>query len=271
MNYAQIISPDGGIKIKTGIGSPENVLLGNEGVYYRDTATNTIYVKKTNYTTTGWQIASIDPTLAKEGQVLTKKIGGAIGYDFSTNEYTTAGRPILGPTQKLLIWNTTTGGPEFWNGVSWQTLSGGTSIIDNLLSTSTTAALSANQGRVLNNSINAKETAFSKNNAFNKNFGTTAGTIVQGNDPRLLIKRLFVSIGSSTGGNKKGVSFSYGVSISSPFFQVSITSGNNNDAFSHKVINKSTTSAQLEIYRIDAGSWGDTAVACQVSIYNSTY
>lgn len=32
---------------------------------------------------------------------------------------------------------------------------------------------------------NSKEPAFSKNTAFNKNFGTTAGTVCQGNDPRL--------------------------------------------------------------------------------------
>ena len=33
--------------------------------------------------------------------------------------------------------------------------------------------------------VNAKENAFSKNSAFNKNFGTTSGTVTQGNDSRL--------------------------------------------------------------------------------------
>jgi hypothetical protein len=33
--------------------------------------------------------------------------------------------------------------------------------------------------------LNGKESVFSKNTAFNKNFGTTAGTVTQGNDSRL--------------------------------------------------------------------------------------
>ena len=34
--------------------------------------------------------------------------------------------------------------------------------------------------------LNGKENAFTKNTAFNKNFGTTAGTVVEGNDSRIL-------------------------------------------------------------------------------------
>jgi len=37
----------------------------------------------------------------------------------------------------------------------------------------------------LQTAINGKEPVFSKNTAFNKNFGTTAGTVTQGNDSRL--------------------------------------------------------------------------------------
>ena len=37
----------------------------------------------------------------------------------------------------------------------------------------------------LQTTLNAKEAAFSKNTAFNKNFGTTSGTVTQGNDSRL--------------------------------------------------------------------------------------
>lgn len=34
--------------------------------------------------------------------------------------------------------------------------------------------------------LNSKEASFSKNTAFNKNFGNSAGTIAEGNDPRIL-------------------------------------------------------------------------------------
>jgi hypothetical protein len=37
----------------------------------------------------------------------------------------------------------------------------------------------------LQTALNGKESVFSKNTAFNKNFGTTAGTVTQGNDSRL--------------------------------------------------------------------------------------
>lgn len=37
--------------------------------------------------------------------------------------------------------------------------------------------------------LNGKEPAFSKNSAFNKSFGTTAGTVCQGNDARLSNQR----------------------------------------------------------------------------------
>src|SRR5690606_14901185 len=36
------------------------------------------------------------------------------------------------------------------------------------------------------NTVTSKEPAFSKNSAFNKNFGATAGTVAQGNDTRIL-------------------------------------------------------------------------------------
>lgn len=145
---------------------------------------------------------------------------------------------------------------------------GSTPIIDNLTSTSTTSALSANQGRVLNN---AKEPVFSKNNAFNKNFGTTSGTVMQGNDARVLVKRRKVLIGTSLSSNKKGVSFSYGTTIQNPFFELAMTSGNNNDAFVVKVTNVTTTSAYLEVYRADGSNWGDSTVSCYVTIYSGTY
>ena len=58
-------------------------------------------------------------------------------------------------------------------------------IIDNLTSTSTADPLSANQGKVLKDLADTKEPSFTKNTAFNKDFGTTAGTVAEGNDSRI--------------------------------------------------------------------------------------
>ena len=49
--------------------------------------------------------------------------------------------------------------------------------------------------------LNGKEPAFTKNNAFNKNFGTAAGTVCQGNDSRLSNARRASNITMSYNGN----------------------------------------------------------------------
>ena len=38
----------------------------------------------------------------------------------------------------------------------------------------------------LQTSLDGKEPIFTKNTGFNKNFGTTAGTVVEGNDSRIV-------------------------------------------------------------------------------------
>jgi len=95
------------------------------------------------------------------------------------------------------------------NNTFWENLGDlvNVAVIDDLDSTSPTDALSANQGRVLKalidglpldvnwgdiggtlsaqtdlqSALNGKEPTFSKNTGFNKNFGTTAGTVSEGN------------------------------------------------------------------------------------------
>jgi hypothetical protein len=51
-----------------------------------------------------------------------------------------------------------------------------------LASTSSTGALTSTDWNIFNN----KENAFTKNTAFNKNFGTASGTVAEGNDSRIL-------------------------------------------------------------------------------------
>ncbi len=65
-------------------------------------------------------------------------------------------------------------------------------VSDSVSSTSSSVAASSkavktayDKGVAAYNLANTKEPAFSKNTAFNKNFGTTSGTVCQGNDSRL--------------------------------------------------------------------------------------
>jgi len=60
-------------------------------------------------------------------------------------------------------------------------------VINNLTSTSTIYPLSANQGKVLQDN---KEATFSKNTAFNKNFGSINGSVCEGDDSRLSDSRV---------------------------------------------------------------------------------
>ena len=56
----------------------------------------------------------------------------------------------------------------------------------------------------LENIEGALEPAFAKNTAFNKNFGTTAGTVTEGNDARLAADRtrkITISSSAPTGGS----------------------------------------------------------------------
>jgi len=118
--------------------------------------------------------------------------------------------------------------------------------------------------------LDTKEPLFSKNNAFNKNFGTDLNTIPQGNDARFLVKRLRVLVGSS-GGKKKGGAFNYGATISDPFFSTEIFSSNSNDAFICKIISRTSTTGYYEVYRADGGNWGDTNLQLEILIFNGTY
>lgn len=56
--------------------------------------------------------------------------------------------------------------------------------------------------------LNGKEPAFAKNNAFNKNFGTAAGTVCQGNDSRLSNARRASNITMSLASGNLWISYS---------------------------------------------------------------
>lgn len=137
--------------------------------------------------------------------------------------------------EKVLGDNTNTGWTLI-NGAG----SGSITVTNNLTSSSTTDALSANQGRVLNL------------------------------DSRFVVKRLRVLVGSSSG-NKKGGTFNYGTTISDPFFSSEIFSGNNNDAFCCKITSRNSTSGYYEVYRADGSGWGDASLKLEILIFNGTY
>ena len=68
---------------------------------------------------------------------------------------------------------------------------------DSAYSVASTAQASANTAQ---GAADSKEPAFTKNSAFNKNFGSAAGTVCQGNDARLSNARRASNISMSTDG-----------------------------------------------------------------------
>lgn len=73
-----------------------------------------------------------------------------------------------------------------WNGSSWDRQNGARAfdvVYDNSGSTLTSVNLEASTNE-LDTKVNGKEPSFTKNTAFNKNFGTTSGTVAEGNDSR---------------------------------------------------------------------------------------
>lgn len=89
-----------------------------------------------------------DPTLDNDGNAL---LVGALYFNSSSKQ--------------LKVWN-----GSVWSDTALQ-------LNNTLTSTSTTQALTAAQGKVLQDS---KEPAFTKNTGFNKNLGTSAGTVLEG-------------------------------------------------------------------------------------------
>jgi hypothetical protein len=73
-----------------------------------------------------------------------------------------------------------------WSGSSWDRQNGARAfdvVYDNSGSTLTSINLEASTNE-LDTKVNGKEPSFTKNTAFNKNFGTVSGTVVEGNDSR---------------------------------------------------------------------------------------
>lgn len=71
-----------------------------------------------------------------------------------------------------------------WNISTWDVVYPKTTIA-NVTNLSTTLADLSSDITDVENQLNGKEPSFSKNTAFNKNFGSTAGTVTEGNDARL--------------------------------------------------------------------------------------
>lgn len=77
----------------------------------------------------------------------------------------------------------------------------------------------------LNSALAGKEATFSKKTAFNKNFGTTAGTVMQGNDSRLSNGQTAYSWGDHTTANyvQKDGSGKVGIGVNSPAMKLHLS------------------------------------------------
>lgn len=161
--------------------------------------------------TNSFNSAAVAPTAAKTSQVLTIQLNGTAQPTFNGS---TARTINVTPAS---IGAATTGALD---GVV-SDLTDGTTVVAQankvtnalvIMSNSGTALVnydgSATANMTLSPSNVGAEPAFTKNTAFNKNFGSSAGTVCQGNDSRLSNARRSSNISMSLSGTNLSISYS---------------------------------------------------------------
>lgn len=178
---------------------------------YATTAGTANTVLDGSITTSSFNSAAVAPTAAKTSQALTIQLNGAAQPTFNGS---TARTINVTPAS---IGAATTGALD---GVV-SDLTDGTTVVAQadkvtnalvIMSNSGTALVnydgSATANMTLSPSNVGAEPAFTKNTAFNKNFGSSAGTVCQGDDSRLSNARRSSNIGMSLSGTNLSISYS---------------------------------------------------------------
>lgn len=178
---------------------------------YATTAGTANTVLDGSITTGSFNSAAVAPTAAKTSQALTIQLNGAAQPTFNGS---TARTINVTPAS---IGAATTGALD---GVV-SDLTDGTTVVAQadkvtnalvIMSNSGTALVnydgSATANMTLSPSNVGAEPAFTKNTAFNKNFGSSAGTVCQGNDGRLSDARRSSNITMSLSGTNLSISYS---------------------------------------------------------------
>lgn len=111
------------------------------------------------------------------------------------NGFTTIQRGALSPIQGTLIYNTDTNKLETFDGVNWLEVTPtvgtvATKDVGALTGNIQENGANLNANEIVETDANSKYKTVAKNTAYNKNFGTTAGTVTEGNDARLGTKNI---------------------------------------------------------------------------------
>lgn len=184
---------------------------------YATTAGTANTVLDGSITTSSFNSAAVAPTAAKTSQALTIQLNGAAQPTFNGSTARTINvtpASIGAATEEALasaisnIEDGTTVAGQATNATTADSLKNGLTVLSGGGKPTVVFDGSNATELALNSKFVGAEPAFSKNNAFNKNFGSSAGTVCQGNDSRLSNARRSSNISMSLSGTNLRISYS---------------------------------------------------------------
>lgn len=184
---------------------------------YATTAGTANTVLDGSITTSSFNSAAVAPTAAKTSQALTIQLNGAAQPTFNGSTARTINvtpASIGAATEEALasaisnIEDGTTVAGQATNATTADSLKNGLTVLSGGGKPTVVFDGSNATELALNSEFVGAEHAFTKNSAFNKNFGSSAGTVCQGNDSRLSNARRSSNISMSLSGTNLSISYS---------------------------------------------------------------
>ena len=184
---------------------------------YATTAGTANTVLDGSITTSSFNSAAVAPTAAKTSQALTIQLNGAAQPTFNGSTARTINvtpASIGAATEEALasaisnIEDGTTVAGQATNATTADSLKNRLTVLSGGGKPTVVFDGSNATELALNSEFVGAEHAFTKNSAFNKNFGSSAGTVCQGNDSRLSNARRSSNISMSLSGTNLSISYS---------------------------------------------------------------
>lgn len=184
---------------------------------YATTAGTANTVLDGSIVTDSFNSAAVAPTAAKTSQALTIQLNGAAQPTFNGSTARTINvtpASIGAATEEALasaisnIEDGTTVAGQATNATTADSLKNGLTVLSGGGKPTVVFDGSNATELALNSAFVGAEPAFTKNSAFNKNFGSSAGTVCQGNDSRLSNARRSSNISMSLSGTNLSISYS---------------------------------------------------------------
>lgn len=184
---------------------------------YATTAGTANTVLDGSITTSSFNSAAVAPTAAKTSQALTIQLNGAAQPTFNGSTARTINvtpASIGAATEEALasaisnIEDGTTVAGQATNATTADSLKNRLTVLSGGGKPTVVFDGSNATKLALNSEFVGAEHAFTKNSAFNKNFGSSAGTVCQGNDSRLSNARRSSNISMSLSGTNLSISYS---------------------------------------------------------------